>query len=360
MMSSSNHSPDQPSNNSIPKAKSFQWSEIDLQETFELIDSLLSAKACLHFQIIPLRLRDNCLVLGIVNSQDISVLNYVRSLIANHSYSLEVRQLDAKNHQLLISAYFNHQRTTKQTELVTQTQGEETFFDLASQTEDLPNLPSAETDFNHYPTLDEISVTSPLSRRNYLEIETHNLGFSNESLDQISSQKLWRELLHRILQSNGIGRLYFECHPKHGRIVWSQDGTIQLSLDQLQPQFFQEVITEVKKLSHLPLQPLKQMKKVELEQYYRQERVLVRVELKPGQHGEEGTLQILRGKALIFYQQQQMDELGEQAIHLAKQLERKLRQIQARTQINPYPFKALATLQDIETNIKRQLDLLQS
>jgi hypothetical protein len=44
-------------------------------------------------------------------------------------------------------------------------------------------------------------------------------------------------------------------------------------------------------------------------------------------YGEEGTLQVLRGAALKFYEKKQIDRLGKDALSIAQQLQRKLETI---------------------------------
>jgi hypothetical protein len=119
---------------------------------------------------------------------------------------------------------------------------------------------------------------------------------------------------------------------------------------------FYGVLNEFKRLAHIPPTPVTATKKAEMEQYYRDERLLLRLTIIPGRHGEEGTLQVLRGQALVFHQQKQMDEQGSEALQIAQQLERKLRHIYLRSQINPSPVTALPELIAICDRMRAQLD----
>ncbi|AFY75894.1 type II secretory pathway, ATPase PulE/Tfp pilus assembly pathway, ATPase PilB [Pleurocapsa sp. PCC 7327] len=255
---------------------------------------------------------------------------------------------------------------------------------LADSASDAFPPPPSATNFNEQPTLivdslDELSpelaerifgsaspqnANSPaeelsdVASQPLLEVQTYSTSQSLDFLAKLSPQKLWQELLTRVL-SEGIGRLYFERHSHHGRIFWSKNGVLQLSLEKVTPSVFQGTIDEFKRLLKLPATPLQQARKGELERYYRQERLLLRWQVIPGKYGEEGTLQVLRGKASELYQQRQMDELGQQALRLAESLERKLRQIQAMSKINPTRLEMLPSLRQIHEKINRSLEDLE-
>ncbi len=374
-----------PFHDRFSSAKTFNFSEINLEKTFRLIDSLLPLESCFHHQILPLVLTENCLTLGMVNQEDISALNYVRSILAslNCNYSLKLQLIDAKTHQLILSTYMNKTRTAKQKLPVQSTLGSELTATqsqqqtaqqkrpknpherptlIVSNREELTAGEKSQHSLKHVRSLSgqtssDSGKTQPFNYPLPLEVQARYLSAPVEFLYSLTPQQLWQELLGRAV-TGGIGRLYFERSPNHGRIIWSQNGVWQLSLDKLTPQVFQSAIEELKHLANLPAIPLPKPKKFELERSYQQERLLLRLQVIPGKYGEEGTLQVLRGKALKFYQQRQMEELGKQALHLAKQLERKLRQIRARTRINSARIDVLPDLEQVQEKINRQLEFI--
>ena len=67
---------------------------------------------------------------------------------------------------------------------------------------------------------------------------------------------------------------------------------------------------------------------------------------------------MLRGQALVFHQQKQMDDQGNEALQIAQQLERKLRHIYLRSQINPSPLTALPELMAACDRLKAQLETI--
>ena len=119
---------------------------------------------------------------------------------------------------------------------------------------------------------------------------------------------------------------------------------------------FYGILNEFKRLAHIPPMPVLKARKAEMEQYYLDERILLRLTIMPGKYGDEGTLQILRGQALVFHQQKQMDDQGREALQIAQQLERKLRHIYLRSQINPSPLSALPELLAACDRLRTQLE----
>nr|MDJ0776205.1 pilus assembly protein PilB [Mastigocoleus sp. MO_167.B18] len=51
------------------------------KQLFSLIDRVISFEACLYHQILPLKLENNNLLLGIVNPEDREALDYVNSIL---------------------------------------------------------------------------------------------------------------------------------------------------------------------------------------------------------------------------------------------------------------------------------------
>jgi type II secretory ATPase GspE/PulE/Tfp pilus assembly ATPase PilB-like protein len=190
-----------------------------------------------------------------------------------------------------------------------------------------------------------------------LEVRALYLSRPIEVLATIPPSQLLQELLGRVL-IGGIGRLYFERQPNQGRILWSQDGVLQSVLEGLTLQAFQGVIVELKRLVNLPLLPVMQPKQVEIERRYQQECLLLRLRVMPGTHGEEATLQVLRGVALKFYQRQQLEKLGQEALKLAQQLQRKLNEIRLRAHNNPVPLEALPALSQMLQGLDKQMEAL--
>lgn len=177
-------------------------------------------------------------------------------------------------------------------------------------------------------------------------------------LATLAPHQIVEELLGRLLQG-GIGRLYFQRQSQRGRIVLRQDSSSQSVLDKLSISVFEDIIIELKRLVNLPLQPITQPKQIESERLYQQESLLLCLRLVPGTHGEEATLQLLRGAPLNFYQQQKVERLGQEAIKLAGQLQHKLNEIRDRSyRYSIPPVDTLSTLNQLLHHLDTQLETL--
>ncbi|HEY9629291.1 MAG TPA: hypothetical protein V6C84_18470 [Coleofasciculaceae cyanobacterium] len=192
-----------------------------------------------------------------------------------------------------------------------------------------------------------------------LEIQANYLTAPVETLATLPPKTLLQELLGRVLVG-GIGRLYFESHVHHGRVLWSQNGVLQSVLEKLPLTVFQGVLDELKLMAKLPLQPVAQAKQVEIEYLYDRARVLLRFRFMPNMHGEEATLQVLRGAALKFYQQQQVTKLERDAVGIARQLQNKLKEIRDRAHSEPglagAKFEVLPALSQILRSLENELE----
>lgn len=197
-----------------------------------------------------------------------------------------------------------------------------------------------------------------------LEVQANYLSSPVEVLATLPAAELLKELLGRVLLG-GIGRLYFERQPQYGRVLWSQNGVLQSVLDKVDPAQFQGVIDELKRMTQLSLIRVEKPKQVEIERLYQNTRLLLRFRVMRSASGEEeATLQVLRGAALKFYQQQQFASLERDAITIAKQLQLKVNEIRDRARNQPgltgSKLDALPALNQMLRYIEEQIDNLQS
>ena len=162
-----------------------------------------------------------------------------------------------------------------------------------------------------------------------LKLDLHHLTSPAEVLKVLPPATLFQELLGRVLVG-GIGRLYLERQKDQGRVLWSQNGVLQLVLDDISLDQFQGLIGEMKHFADLSLVPINHPKHVDLERIFRRTRLMMRFRFMLSNYGEEATIQVLRGAALRFYQQQQLALLERDALGIAKQLQNKLTQLRDR------------------------------
>ncbi len=435
---------------SLPKPKPSWTTQIDTEQVFRLIDSILPFEACLYHQILPLSLEGSRLKLGMVNLDDIPALDYVRRILAYMNCSLVPQTLATDVHHAALSAYLSYTGSKKQTASspaesshaiekrpkqrfvyngitnsgTAKTDGNVTdahpaqpdqnsnptllvdspeslnFFDLDITDPEAPPPPSTPS-----PAVDAaIAVEQPLDTTDSalapppngldplretlilasdtvtavspppeiptpgdalpeLSVEPQHLADPVEVLATLPPTKLLEELLGRLL-IGGIGRLYFERQLHHGRILWSQNGVLQSVLEELSVDTIQGIINELKLLTHLPLIAVQKPKQVEIERLYQKHRLLLRLRVMPGTHGEEATVQVLRGAALKFYQQQQLASLSRDALTIAQELQHKVNEIRVRTRfyplLSPDQLSILPALDQVLKSVEQQLEDLKA
>lgn len=305
-----------------------QWKQgLDTAQIFRLMESILSFEVCLYHQILPLKVEDNNLQLGMVNPQDNAALNYVCRILSYTNYTILTEAIAAETHRKLLSAYLSYKNT------------------LLNQPTSTPQQ-----------AVDDSSTSLPV-----LQLPPPQQPNTIETLTTLPPKKLLFELLGRVLVG-GIGRLFLERRPYHGRILWSENGVLQSVIDKLPLSIFQGVLNEFKRFASLPIATVTEPQQVEKEFLYQKTRVLLRIRVMPGMHGEQATLQVLRGAALKFYQQQQLTRISRDALSISQQLNYKLRELQQRLILNKEvksgQLEAIAALNQILYNLEHQIKAL--
>ncbi|HBE20742.1 MAG TPA: hypothetical protein DEG17_22830 [Cyanobacteria bacterium UBA11149] len=355
-------------------------SGMDTEQMFRLIDGILPFEACLHYQFLPLALEGKYLKLGMVDPHDSSALDYARNILAYLNCSLKTQQITSDTHQSMLSAYLKHSETAQRTSKsinkpkkkptpAEKTQG---IKESASQTSS--NSPATETPTPLASTalsctpidVSLVSSQKPQDKLESMMINSEETALPlevtafhlNQPMDFIATlppEQLLQELLGRVL-TGGIGRLYFERQPDSGRILWSQDGILQSILEKLSVAVFQSLMIELKRLVNLSLYPTAEAQKVEIERTYQDESLLLRLQVMPGSHGEEATLQVLRGAALKFYQRQKLEKLGQESLKLAHVLRKKLKEMRSKSDRYSLPIEAQPDLTQLLECLDQQIE----
>jgi len=352
------------------------------EQTFELIERILSFEACLHHQILPYTIEDNKLLLGMVNLEDTAALDYAGNILSYINCTMVTVAIAADTHRNILSAYLNYKNTSQavanvaiehsaatiatepKTCIVAETKKSENTFQQADSPvlPDPDNLSKASILFASADKKTQES-TSERSLLNLpvLLIPVPDLLLPVEQLATLQPNKLLTELLGRLL-AGGIGRLYLERQPYKGRILWSDNGVLQSVLEKLPLSVFQGVLNQLKRLANLPVTTFSEAKQVEKECLYQENRLLLRLRVMPGMYGEEATLQVLRGAALKFYQQQQLAGLSRDAIGISQQLSYKLHELQQRLVLNrntnPGQLEAFIALNRLLDDLDNQIKIL--
>jgi type II secretory ATPase GspE/PulE/Tfp pilus assembly ATPase PilB-like protein len=399
--SSSNPSQLQNSSHTSSFDQASEIAGFQTDQMFRLIDSILPFEACLYYRFLPVALEGKYLRLAMVAPQDTSALDYARRILAYLNCSLKLEEITPEIHQSLLSAYLNythHNETSHQQPADSQNPAIESEPSCethdgisASQPEsqepqdyepnEAPSTASSSDSEESNPSIHSISPSEPLSNHStqtasqatavtplpkmspsdeavpLLDISPLHLSRPMEFIATLAPPQMLQELLGRVL-IGGIGRLYFERQSEQGRILWSQDGVLQSVLEGLALPTFQGLVIELKRIFNLPLLPVVQPKQLEIERRYQQECLLLRLRVMPGTYGEEATLQVLRGVALKFYQRQQIEKLGQDALKLAQQLQRKLTEIRDRSYRYPLPVETLPALNQQLRGLDQQLEAI--
>jgi len=361
--------------------------QVDLNQIYLLIDRILPFEACLYYQVLPLVIEGSRLVIGMVNPDDLTASEYVKKQLSYINYSLSFKAIQSEWHRDLLSKYLNHMAQARQqppekappldpeprsprppvedddrnsqiTYIVDQPDEIDDEFEaplIAPTTPSSPESPvvpvqhsspsaQAAPQTSAPPDLTEASHSSSTEENGaplHLHLDDRYRNTETASITSLPPKALMQVLLNKVLKE-GIGRLYFERRPQAGRILWSRDGILQAVVESIDPQIFQGVINEFKLLTHLSLIAVNKPRQVEIERLYKGERLLLRFRVMPNTHGEEATLQVLRGTALKFYQQQQIDKLGRDALDAAQALQLRLNDIRdrARQTLNFKPTRS--------------------
>ncbi len=354
-------------------------SRLNVDQMLSLIDSILPFEACLYHEIIPLSVESSCLHLGVVNPSDTVATEYARKQVSFIHCSVKSWPVTSDWQRKMLSKYLSHasrQKARPQPQIEAppqaQNQGDEFLTFIVDSPEDLRGdrpfrpvsdhrsapTPSLSTD-PPPPPVEPPPVVKPESQPLTLALDPILSQVPLDQLHRLSPPKLTQALLYQIL-TEGIGRLYLERRPAHGQVLWSRDGVVQAALKNLSLDQVQSIINELKRLMHLPLLPTAQLKHADIERLYKGERVLLRLRLIAGSHGEEATLQVLRGAALKFYQQQQIKQMGEDALSVAQTLQKRIYEIRQRARqsltIEPPSARTLEALSQLLKMMEEQLE----
>jgi Type II secretion system (T2SS), protein E, N-terminal domain len=394
---------------------------INVEQMFILIDGVLPLEACLYYEVLPLYLDGQHIYLGMVCPDDSTASDYVRRIVSYHNYSSVSHPITAETLQAMLTAYLNYSGnkqniTPEQTQVIrsqlhrsararadqsVDRNQQQTF--IVDRPDDLlqdamsgadaqtyagprsvPDLndPMIEASAEVAPTAPLTPLPKPVVNRSAsksdegqappsmvlpllpeLKIQAHLLASPVERLAELQPPELLQELLGRVL-FGGIGRLYFERQAQSGRVLWSQNGVLQSVLERVDLAILEGLIQELKQMAGLPLTLIESAQQIELERIYNQARILLRFRFMPTASGEEATVQVLRGAALKFYQQQQLTNLERDALSIAKQLQIKLNEIRdradARSGLARSRLESLPALSQLLHQIEAQVGILKS
>jgi hypothetical protein len=351
---------------------------IDVAQAMPLINAVLPFEACLYHQILPLYVEGNQLFLGMVNLEDTAALDYARKILGFLKYQVITQTIPSDAHHRILSAYLSLQSQRESMPALPRPKSETPMSNApdAAEIEELINELTVEVSLAEtveYPLEEVPAETLQLREQEALTqwpmvydrpevIAFHSkppqATSSSEpektatppipvipgsalpelqiqpvsgDIRSLSPPEFLQALLLKAVQS-GVGRLFLARQDGCGRVIWTESGEVKAVLENVDLAQLQGAIDELKTLTHLPNQPVSEPVEVEIERLYQRQRVLLRLRIAPKATGEEATLQILRGAALKFYQQQQMKILSRDTLTIAAQLRHKVAELQKRAQ----------------------------
>ena len=198
--------------------------------------------------------------------------------------------------------------------------------------------------------LEEMQISELIAETSHQSSTAESENF----LPKLAPQLSWQKLLEQAFKYHSE-EIYLTRHSNFGSIVTNKENLPQSCAEQVPLPIFCSLIDEIKRMARIPLDMSNHPKKVVLERFYEQERILLRLKFALENEKETVIVQILRNEELKKYEQQQMDKAGEQALYLAKQLEKTLRRIQAC--FDSAKFTDLKELQTVQSRINHQLRL---
>jgi hypothetical protein len=84
--------------------------EARIQRIFRLIEDMVPLELCLQYNVLPLRLKGDCLHLGMVQPSNIQGLEAVRRILASNNCFPSARTIPPQLHRLVIKAFLVHRQ----------------------------------------------------------------------------------------------------------------------------------------------------------------------------------------------------------------------------------------------------------
>ncbi|MDJ0677948.1 MAG: pilus assembly protein PilB [Calothrix sp. MO_167.B42] len=369
---------------------------LDSDRVFDLLSNLLPLEICIHYQVLPLKLKHQRLVLGMVNPKDNDALEYVNRIVSYLNCTIDIRTITAHTHQEILSAYLRYQNTTgdnyqiQEPEIVEeaeyphhqQQESIQTHYPEVDAEADIPPIESIEDENPTFTPTIEVEIQATHLQDSTTVLQSSTISEVREKLPKnlpvlslpraeelhpidvlptLPPKQLLTQLLGRVV-TKGIGRLYLKRYAYEGQIIWSNNGVPQCVLEKLPLSTYQGVLNELKRFGGFSLTTIDELKQVETEYLHQNNSLLIRLRIIPEKYGEEATLQVLKGTALQFYRQKQIERLSNDSLRLTQSLSRKLHQLQDRLLLSsnssPEKLTSLDKLDKLLNNLDYQIKML--
>lgn len=283
--------------------------KIDRTRVPALIAQYLPVEICIYYQVVPVALDTDSLILGMVDPQDLAALDYVGKMLAYSQISVEPIPLTFEQQQDLIAYYFSHPPDPAEVaQLRSQAQANRV-------TREVPTPKGGpETQMAPAPT-----VPSPAS-------QTSPPAPPSESEETV--QQLLNSMLRRALDEKA-DQIFVE--PQEGvlcRVRYRQQGILRDLFRELSESVRSKLLASMKRMMALDPDLIGEPQQAEVERMYKGEPLVLQLRVIPQRSKEGAILNILRGEALQKYQQNQNNGRVTETLALAQQAHQMLQQLQ--------------------------------
>lgn len=283
--------------------------KIDRTRVPALIAQYLPVEICIYYQVVPVALDTDSLILGMVDPQDLAALDYVGKMLAYSQISVEPIPLTFEEQQDLIAYYFSHPPDpTEVARLRSQAQANRVTREVPApkagpetQMAPAPNLP---------PPAKQTAPPAPPTE-------------SEETVQQLLNSMLRRALDERADQ------IFVE--PQEGvlcRVRYRQQGILRDLFKELSESVRAKLLASMKRMMMLDPALIGEAQQAEVERVYKGEPLVLQLRVIPQRSKEGAILNILRGEALQKYQQNQNNIRVTEALALAQQTHQMMQQLQ--------------------------------
>jgi len=337
---------------------------INLEKAFQLIGTIFPFELCLQHKIVPLNLVNDSVILGMVNSQETSILKGVEPLVKSYNYLIKRKTISVDILKNILSEYLQYK---KEQLSVNQKVNLSSPFSSLHQTEDKAKIREDSTNTliidNPQKLIEQLETEAKGKPKKEVNLNL-NLSFKyldepSQSLLNLPSNQFIPELLAKVIKEK-VNQINIENLKGYGRISWQKHKENQVIIDQIPKKQLATIINELKKMLFLPIQPVTNIKKIESLRNYKNSKVLLRLKIVPSHEGEQLFLYLFWGKMLQDYQDYQINRLSKEGMIICDQLEEKIKQLIERSKFYDLADQDFPSLHQLQDKIYYQIELLSS
>lgn len=285
-----------------------RYSEIDRTRVPALIAQYLPVEICIYYQVVPLALDTDSLILGMVDPHDLAALDYIGKMLAYSQISVEPVPLTFEQQQDLIAYYFSHPPNPAEVaKLRSQAQANRVTREVPA-----PKV-SSTTPMGPTPS------PAPAGKQTAPPVPASE---TEETVQQLLNSMLRRALEERADQ------IFVE--PQEGvlcRVRYRQQGILRDLFKELSESVRAKLLASMKQMMMLDPAVIGEPQQAEVERLYKGEPLVLQLRIVPQRSREGAILTILRGEALQRYQQNQNHTRVSEALALAQQAHQMMQQL---------------------------------